>query len=355
MPHLRRVPGMHRAVLVPHPAVHELGRNTQLLHERPLGYVGPCSSPECVKSSWLNPDHLGDARHTPRVQGEQHVVAGQGDAGVGRDGQRGSRRVTAVGASAIRRWSVLTVWVAVPKRTSENPVTARSVATVMLAPFAARRGRGRDHRAGRRRAVGVEQVRRREDLAVEVVGRAAGAAQAAAAGEDPRRRAAAEPRCGTSAGTAADAIGVNVSVAGSHISALSTAVLSENGTGKFCPPNTTTLPSGSTTLLWKARAFAIGRDLARLVTVVPLMVTTYALAVALDVLVRRRAADREDLAGVVHDRVAVHRVLVVGRGVPAGGDAAVAGGAYQFIALLGPACSTRPPVQANSQAWLSAR
>src|SRR5437762_205053 len=28
---------------------------------------------------------------------------------------------------------------------------------------------------------------------------------------------------------------------------------------------------------------------------------------------------------------------------------------YQFIALLGPACSTMPLDQANSQAWLSAR
>ena len=63
-------------------------------------------------------------------------------------------------------------------------------------------------------------------------------------------------------GIAAAASVVNGSVAGSHISALSTAVLSENGTGKFCPPNTTTLPSGSTTLLWNARGLAIDADLA---------------------------------------------------------------------------------------------
>ena len=63
-------------------------------------------------------------------------------------------------------------------------------------------------------------------------------------------------------------------------------MLSENGTAKFCPPNTTTLPSGSTTLLWKARVLAI-EPTRRAVTVVPLMLTTYALAVGAGVLVRR--------------------------------------------------------------------
>ena len=57
-------------------------------------------------------------------------------------------------------------------------------------------------------------------------------------------------------------------------------MLSENGTGKFCPPTTTTLPSGSTTLLWKARVFAIDETL-RVLTVLPSMLTMLALAVAL--------------------------------------------------------------------------
>jgi hypothetical protein len=46
-----------------------------------------------------------------------------------------------VAASAIRRWSVSTVWVAVPIRTIANDATGRSVATVMAAPWAAPAGR----------------------------------------------------------------------------------------------------------------------------------------------------------------------------------------------------------------------
>ena len=50
---------------------------------------------------------------------------------------------------------------------------------------------------------------------------------------------------------------LNDSVTGSHNSAGSTAVLSENGCAKFWPPITSTLPSGSTTLLANARALFI--------------------------------------------------------------------------------------------------
>ena len=153
----------------------------------------------------------------------------------------------------MRRWSLFTVWVTAPSRTSAKRATARSVFTVTVLPAAAVAGAPVIAGRGRGRAVRVEQVRRGEDLSVGMIG-GAGAAQPSAAGE--------HPAVGQQEG---DAVVVprewprrparlNRSVAGSHSSALKTEFSSENGSRAGLPPSTSTLPSGSTTLLWNARA-----------------------------------------------------------------------------------------------------
>ena len=56
---------------------------------------------------------------------------------------------------------------------------------------------------------------------------------------------------------------LNSSLAGSHSSAARTPSQSEKGTGCGCPPMMSTVPSGSTTLVWKARGKCIGFFAAR--------------------------------------------------------------------------------------------
>ena len=139
-------------------------------------------------------------------------------------------------------------------------------------------------------------------------------------------------------GIAADAIRAKVSLAGSQSSALRTAVLSENGAGKFWPPITTTLPSGSTTLLWKARALAI-EDTRREVTDVPLTVMTNALVVA--------ATPEYDVAPPMVRILPASYITALpfiasasSARAPAELTEPVPEVVYQFIARLGPACRT---------------
>ena len=68
-----------------------------------------------------DPDDLGDAGHAVGVQREEHAVAGQGDARVGRNGQPVAAGRPRSGSGAIRRWSVLTLWVAVPSPDDREP------------------------------------------------------------------------------------------------------------------------------------------------------------------------------------------------------------------------------------------
>src|SRR5690242_19355109 len=252
----------------------------------------------------------------------------------------------------MRRWSVSTECVAVPIRTIANCDTARLVDTVMLSPFVAVAGAavmtGRDAALPSEfsRFGGVKISPSKWLVAQPVPHR-------------PPPPVNTRPSGISSAtlwyvrGTAAGAMVVNCSVAGSHISALRTAVLSENGTGKFWPPNTTTLPSGSTTLLWNARGLAIGATL-RVVTVLPLMVRTYAPALALtcsyDV-----APPTVRILPASYMTALPFIASVSSPRVPALVTPPVPAVEYQFIARLGPACSTVPLDQANSQAWLSLR
>jgi hypothetical protein len=113
------------------------------------------------------------------------------------------------------------------------------------------------------------------------------------------------------------------------------------------------LPSGSTTLLWNARALAI-EPTRRAVTVVPEMLRAYALAVALTFSYEAAPPTVRILPASYITAVPFIASPSSAR-VPAGVTPPVPDVEYQFIALLGPACSTVPPVQPNNQVWLSLR
>ena len=88
--------------------------------------------------------------------------------------------------SGMRRWSLLTVCVFDDRRTSEKAVTAESVLTLMRVPWVAELGAEIDDRPCGRRAIRVEQIVRRQDLQVRMVGSTALTAKPAACRHDAR-------------------------------------------------------------------------------------------------------------------------------------------------------------------------
>ena len=131
----------------------------------------------------LDADHARDRRHTVRVEDEEHVGPRWGDVGIGRRGGGDARRagserqrdiallhVVRVGDSAEADESHLANGRWVGRRDLDRHAVGRS------------RRRRADGGTGRERAVGLEEVGRREDLRVlgQIADLVAGAADPAA-------------------------------------------------------------------------------------------------------------------------------------------------------------------------------